>query len=52
MTPLARFYTRFMPPSYVWFALTISYAFGILLLFVFGGQSLEDVIYIDIGVGK
>lgn len=51
MTPLARFYGRFLPRRMVWLALGFSYGLAIVAVVVFGG-SAGEIIYIDIGFGK
>lgn len=50
MTPLSRFYARWLPDWLVWPMVTLTYAFGLLLLF-FGAQAPdENIIYIDLQV--
>lgn len=47
MTPLVRFYARFLPARAIWLAVTLTYALGIVSVLFFGNESARDVIYID-----
>lgn len=48
MTPLSRFYARFLPERIVWCATMLTYALGLMLLAFFGRDVGTDIIYIDL----
>ncbi len=48
MTPLARFYSRFLPAFVVRLALVFSYALGIMSLWLVDNSSAIDILYIDL----
>ena len=52
MTPLSRFYARFLPLRMVWLALSFSYALALIALVILGGTSAQDIAYIDIKADK
>lgn len=47
MTPLARFYSRFLPAFGVRFAMVFSYALGIMSLWLVDSSAAIDILYID-----
>lgn len=48
MTPLSRFYARYLPAPLVWGAVTLTYAAGLMLIAFFGSEGGTDIIYIDL----
>lgn len=48
MTPLARFYSRFLPSPFVWLALSLSYALALMALCLVYNPSAIDILYIDL----
>lgn len=48
MTPLSRFYSRYLPVQAIWPAMTLTYAATILLLLLAGSPNRNDIVYIDI----
>jgi hypothetical protein len=50
MTPLARFYARFLPASCVYTAVTLSYLLGLLVLVLLARNPAEMIIYVDVRV--
>jgi hypothetical protein len=48
MTPLARFYARFLPAGLVCPAVTLSYLLGLLALVLLARNPAEMIIYVDL----
>jgi hypothetical protein len=48
MTPLARFYARFLPTGWVYPAVTFSYFLGALAFVLLAHNPAETIIYVDV----
>lgn len=52
MTPLSALFAKYLPDWAVWPAVTGTYVLGILLLLFFGNIGPQELIYIDMDIGK
>lgn len=52
MTPLGRFYSRYLSPRLTWIAITLTYSVVLALLVLLGEPMGNDIIYIDVQEAK
>lgn len=49
MTPLSRFYRRWLPRPFDWCALALTYAFLLLATVAHLGYDAPTIVYLDVG---
>lgn len=52
MTPLWRFWSRWLPRGAVWFAVTLCYAAGLLLFLFLARVPQANIVYVDVEEGQ